>query len=209
MARIWAEANRRLDSEKPDITKDIRRVEAQMADVRGRVERYLEAFETGKLEPDVCNQKVRDLKARLGELEAERTDLEERRERMSLPEMDHEFLQKTLADFEEVLASAENAKKKHLLRQLVKKVLVHSRDTVEVWYRLPGPDPARIAGIMAPQTRPFSEPSHRPRSLSRMPDAPWSPDPDVWFDHATGVIMLRRTFRLPVQTTIRGGCGPS
>ncbi len=151
IARIWAEANKRLESEKPDLTKDIRRVEAQMADVRGRVDRYLEAFETGRLDADTCNGKVRDLKERLAELEAERTDLEKRRERLSLPELDREFLRKTLADFEEVLASAENAKKKHLLRQLVKKVLVHSRDTVEVWYGLPGPDPARIAGIMAPR----------------------------------------------------------
>ena len=143
----------RLESEKPDLTKDIRRVEAQMADVRARVERYLETFETSKLDADSCNGTVRDLKdkERLAELDAERTDLEERRERLSLPELDREFLRKTLADFEEVLPTAENAKKKHLLRQLVKKVLVHSRDTVEVWYGLPGPDPARIAGIMAPR----------------------------------------------------------
>ena len=28
-------------------------------------------------------------------------------------------------------------KKKHLLRLPVKKVLIHSRDTIEVWYALP------------------------------------------------------------------------
>ncbi|MGQ9662189.1 MAG: hypothetical protein ACUVWX_07620 [Kiritimatiellia bacterium] len=78
-------------------------------------------------------------------------ELEERRERLSLPELDREFRRKTLADIAEVLATAENAKKKHLLRQLVKKVLVHNRDTVEVWYELPGPDPARIEGKLAPR----------------------------------------------------------
>lgn len=51
--------------------------------------------------------------------------------------MDREFLRKTLSEFEEVMDSAENAKKKHLLRQLVKKVLVHDRRTIEVWYGLP------------------------------------------------------------------------
>ena len=151
MARIWAEANKRLDSEKPDLAKDIRRVEAQMADVRGRVERYLDAFETGSLKPNVCNQKVQDLNARLEELEAERRDLEERRERMNLPALDREFLRKLLDDFEEVMATAENAKKKHLLRQLVKKVLIHDRHTVEVWYGLPNPDSTRIAGNLAPR----------------------------------------------------------
>ena len=151
MARIWAEANKRLDSEKPDLTRDIRRVENQMTDVGSRVARYLEAFETGKLQADICNEKVRELKARLAELGAERHDLEERRQRLNLPAMDREFLGKTLAEFEEVMAVAENAKKKHLLRQLVKKVLVHDRHTVEVWYGLPAPDPARIAGNLAPR----------------------------------------------------------
>ena len=114
------------------------------------MERYLDAFETGKLDVDTCNRKVREFKERLAELEAERADLEERRERLSLPELDREFLREMLANFEEVMATAENAKKKHLLRQLVKKVLIHSRDTVEVWYGLPAPDRTRIAGIMAP-----------------------------------------------------------
>ena len=150
MARVWAEANRRLDQEKPDVNKDIRRTENQMADVRSRIERYLEAFETGKLDTDTCNQKVRDLKARLAELEGERTELESRRERLSLPAMDREFLRRTLDSFEEATASEENAKKKHLLRRLVKKVLVHNRDTIEIWYGLPEPDPARIEGRMAP-----------------------------------------------------------
>jgi site-specific DNA recombinase len=152
MARIWAEANKRLDSEKPDLAKDIRRVESQMADVRARLERYLEAFETGKLAADVCNQKVRDLKARLAELEADRRGLEERRERLSLPAMDRECLRKILADFEEVMATAENPKMKHLLRRLVKKVLVHDRHTVEVWYGLPRPGSVRIEGKLAGRT---------------------------------------------------------
>jgi hypothetical protein len=174
-----------------------------MADVRGRVDRYLEAFETGRLDADTCNGKVRDLKARLAELEAERTDLEERRERLSLPELDREFLRKTLADFEEVLASAENAKKKHLLRQLVKKVLVHSRDTVEVWYGLPGPDPARIAGIMAPQKQPLSELSHVPSRLSSDPSEPWPTRQDVWYDDRLQIVIARKTMTLP--TPVRRG----
>ena len=70
--------------------------------------------------------------------------------------LDREFLRKTLGAFEEVMAAAENAKKKHLLRQLVKKVLIHDRHTVEVWYGLPGPNPARIAGNLAPRVQPSS-----------------------------------------------------
>jgi hypothetical protein len=40
-------------------------------------------------------------------------------------------------NFEEVLAAAPVPQKKHLLHRLVKKVLIHDRRTVEVWYALP------------------------------------------------------------------------
>jgi len=35
------------------------------------------------------------------------------------------------------MAEGPNPKKKHLLHRLVKKVLIHSRQTIEVWYGLP------------------------------------------------------------------------
>lgn len=40
-------------------------------------------------------------------------------------------------NFERVMAEAPNPQKKDLLRRLVKKVLVHDRRTIEVWYGLP------------------------------------------------------------------------
>ncbi len=36
--------------------------------------------------------------------------------------------------FEKGMAEGPNPKKKHLLHRLVKKVLIHSRETVEIWY---------------------------------------------------------------------------
>ena len=58
---------------------------------------------------------------------------------------------------------------------------------------------------MAPQTLPSSELSHRPSRLSGMPDATWPTVLDVWFDHAAGVILLRKTLRLPVPKIAQGG----
>jgi urate oxidase len=40
-------------------------------------------------------------------------------------------------NFQEVMAEGPNPKKKHLLHRLVKKVLIHSRQTIEIWYALP------------------------------------------------------------------------
>ena len=85
MARIWEEANRRLAAEKPDVDKEIGKVEAQMVKTRARLDRYFEAFEAGTMKPQLCDEKIQDLSARLEELQAEKHELEDRRERLELP----------------------------------------------------------------------------------------------------------------------------
>jgi hypothetical protein len=67
----------------------------------------------------------------------EKQGLEARRERRDLPAIDKEMLASIVDNFEKVTAEGPNPKKKHLLHQLVKKVLIHSRQTVEIWYALP------------------------------------------------------------------------
>ena len=70
-------------------------------------------------------------------LAAEMRELEARRERLELPAIDREMLTPIVDNFEKVMAEGPNPKKKHLLHRLVKKVLIHSRKTVEIWYVLP------------------------------------------------------------------------
>lgn len=151
MARIWEEANRRLSAEKPDIDKEIGKVETRMAKTRASLDRYFEAFEAGTMKPGLCNEKIEDLNARIAELEEERKKLEARRERLNLPEIDKAMLAAILDEFEEVLASGTNPQKKHLLRRLVKKVLVSDRRTIEVWYGLPNRNSIRTPGSLAPR----------------------------------------------------------
>ena len=141
MARIWAEANRRLGTEKPLLEKEIGKIEAQAAKTQAAMDRYFGAFEAGTLTPELCDEKVRDLCARLQELEAEKRNLEARRERLELPAVDREMLGALMENFERVMAEGPNPQKKHLLHLLVKKVLVHDRRTVEIWYGLPNPQP--------------------------------------------------------------------
>ena len=57
----------------------------------------------------------------LDELEAESRALESRRKRLELPAIDKEML---VANFEEVMAEGTDPQRKHLLRRLVKKLLV-------------------------------------------------------------------------------------
>ena len=137
MLRIWEEVNRRLSAERPDVDKELGRAETEIGKVRTRLDRYFSAFEEGTMKPELCNEKVGELQGRLGELEAEKRGLEEKRRRLDLPALDPEMLSALLENFEDVLASGTNPQKKDLLQRLVKKVLVHSREKVEVWYALP------------------------------------------------------------------------
>ena len=139
MARIWAEANKRLGTEKPILEKEIGKVEAHAAKAQAAMDRYFEAFEAGTLQVELCNEKVCDLRTRLEELEAEKRDLEARRERLELPAADREMLASLVENFERVMAEGPAPEKKHLLHRLVKEVLVQDRRTVEVWYGLPNP----------------------------------------------------------------------
>ncbi|MFH1689291.1 MAG: recombinase family protein, partial [Candidatus Eisenbacteria bacterium] len=137
VARVWEEANRRLTAERPDIEKEIDGNFAEAAKTQAAIDRYFKAFEAGKLEPELCNEKVRDLQTQLEELESRREDLEARRERLELPAIDREILSDMLDHFEKVLADGTLAQKRDLLHRLVKEVRVHDRRTIEVWYRLP------------------------------------------------------------------------
>jgi hypothetical protein len=45
------------------------------------------------------------------------------------------------------------AKKKHLLHRLMKKVLIHSRQTIEIWYMLPNTQRFADGNIWLPMDR--------------------------------------------------------
>ena len=85
------------------------------------------------------------------EMEGEKRSLEARRERLELPAIDKEMLRSIVDNFEKVMAEGPNPKKKHLLHQLVKKVLIHDRRTIEVWYCLPNRASVRRADYLAPR----------------------------------------------------------
>jgi site-specific DNA recombinase len=152
MARIWEDANRKLEAEKPNVEKEIQNIEAQILETHTRLDRYFAAFESGAMKPEACNEKVQGLRGRLEQLESQKGTLEASRQQLELPPIDRELLEHLLQQFESVFASGTNAQKKHLLHQLVKKVLVQDRRTVEVWYGLPNQRSVRTPAHLAGQT---------------------------------------------------------
>ncbi len=152
MSRVWEEANKLLSAEKPDLDKEIRKIEDQIAKTQARLDRYFDAFETGAMKPELCHEKVEDLTARQEELEAEKRELEARRARLEMPAIDKDMLASLVDNFEKVMAEGTNPQKKHLLQRLVKKVLIHDRRKVEVWYGLPNQASVRTPStLVAPR----------------------------------------------------------
>jgi len=156
LARIWAEANVRLCAEKPSLEKEIANVEAKITKARATIDRYFAAFEAETLKPEVCTRKVDDLNARIAELQAEKHDLDTRRKQLDIEAIDKNMLAGMLDELENVMTEGTNPQKKDLLRRLVKKVLVHDRRTIEIWYGLPNQSSIRRPEHLAPRSIPLS-----------------------------------------------------
>lgn len=77
------------------------------------MDRYFEAFEAGTLTPELCNEKVGDLRPRLEELEGKKRDLEAPRERLKLPAADRDMLEEIVKRFERLMAEGPAPQKKH------------------------------------------------------------------------------------------------
>jgi site-specific DNA recombinase len=160
MARVWEEANRRLSAEKPSVDREIESVDAQITKARSTIDRYFEAFEAETMRPEVCMAKVDDLNARIEQLEDEKRVLEERRERLEIAAIDREMLSGLVDDLKDVMAQGTNPQKKDLLHRMVKKVLVHNRSTIEIWYALPNQASVRSPAHLAPPGG-LEPPTHR------------------------------------------------
>ncbi|MHC4060005.1 MAG: recombinase family protein [Planctomycetota bacterium] len=149
--RVWEKTNRRLGKQRPDVESEIKAVESQISKARLRIDRYFDAFEQGKLKPELCSEKVEALTAQLQELNDQKRELEEKRKQLELPAIDRKMLCGLIDNFEKVLARGTNPQKKHLIQQLVKKVRVHNKNKVEVWYGVPGDSQVSTPGRMAPR----------------------------------------------------------
>ncbi|MBN1857801.1 hypothetical protein JW848_01190 [Candidatus Bipolaricaulota bacterium] len=95
--------------------------------------------------------KVDDFNARIEQLEDEKRVLEERRERLEIAAIDREMLSGLVDNLEDVMAQGTNPQKKDLLHRMVKKVLVHDRSTIEIWYALPNQASVRSPALLAPR----------------------------------------------------------
>ncbi|RLC12167.1 MAG: hypothetical protein DRH43_02305, partial [Deltaproteobacteria bacterium] len=120
-----------------DKARELEKVDKEIERTKSALDRYFAAFEAGTLKPEVLNEKIEEFSLRLQQLEEEKSNLEGDIEGMSLGEIDQEGIKAYVDALEAVLENGGNEQKKHLLRTLVEKVLVHDKDRYEFTFRLP------------------------------------------------------------------------
>lgn len=152
LAEIWQKAKVKLAEESPDIEAELQTLVSSQRAVQAKLDRYFAAFESGAIEPSVCNDRVRELRAQIEQLEAQQAALEAQREALDIPAIKQDFINQILTNLHAVVGAVPGAQKKHLLHLLVKKVLIRDRRTSEIWYRLPEESPVRTLSDLVPRT---------------------------------------------------------
>ena len=152
LAEIWKKAKAKLAEESPNIEAELQHLASNQRTAQAKLDRYFAAFETGALEPSVCNERVQGLHDQIEQMETQQEALEAAREALDIPAIKQDFIDQILTNLHAVVDAVPGAQKKHLLHLLVKKVLVRDRRSAEIWYRLPQESPVRILSDLVPRT---------------------------------------------------------
>lgn len=130
------QVNARWDQARPRQKREIASVERQLRDVRSSVDRYLRAFETGTMDPQVCGERLVDLKAQLSGLERRRQELTD----ALAADPAKPSLKATHAAARELAQELKEAPRpnvKTLLRRLIDHLSVESKDLIHPVIRVP------------------------------------------------------------------------
>lgn len=125
------------ESERPDLGDQLASTRADITRVEGKLERYFEGFENGRLAAELFQDRVRGHRDRLKTLREREADLNARLATQAHTPPDGAAL-RGLADQLEAIVADENPEQaKELLRLLVKEIRVHDRRRIIPTYRIP------------------------------------------------------------------------
>ena len=137
LERVWLKVNEQLKSQVPDKQQEIEKIESDLVKTKSALDKYFEAFESGALKPTLFGDKVEELNLRLQQLEEEKSNLDGQIDNLELAVINTQKITEYIETLDSVLESGGNEQKKHLLRAIVEKVLVHDKDKYEFTFRLP------------------------------------------------------------------------
>lgn len=131
LEKIWKKVDEQLALKLPDKDKELEKIKSDIDNTKSALDRYFGAFEAGTLKAETLRDKMEELDLKLQQLEEEKTNLDGQIEKLRLNALDISAIKEYMESFETVMANGSNQKKKHLLKMLIEKVLVHDKDRFE------------------------------------------------------------------------------
>lgn len=131
LQKIWEKVEKQLALKLPDKDKELEKINTDIDNTKSALDRYFVAFETGTLKAETLRDKMEELDLKLQQLEEEKVNLDGQIDKLKLKELNLLVIKEYVETFEIVMANGPNEKKKHLLKMLVEKVLVHNKDRFE------------------------------------------------------------------------------
>jgi hypothetical protein len=172
-ARSFEEAARRALEEwheaHPETERELHRIEKRIEQRRKAIDRYLRAFEAGRLSEETCGYRIREIEKELATLEAEAGALESESD-LAPSSPSAALLSDLRTRVGEAVAASAPEQIKELLAAVVSRIVVESRASIQPYF-------------VAPAVRTLL-PSRR-RRLQRT--NPGGPGPALWVDtHSWG-----------------------
>ena len=161
------------ESERPELDEQRASTRAEIARVEGKLERYFEGFEDGRLAPDLFQDRVRGQRDRLETLREREAALTARLATHAHTPPDGAALAGLADQLEAIVADENPEQAKELLRLLVKDIQVHDRHRIIPTYRIPAAVraiPRKVGGTgLEPVTPQASSSDGRTQSVPDMP----------------------------------------
>ena len=135
--KIYNLVKTELAKRQPDKLKELRKIESDIEKTKGILNRYYDAFESGEMPVKSCSERITELENRIEQLTDEKVRIGYEIDQLQIPEVEKEKIEEYIDALEEILKEGKNEQTKHLLRILVKKIVVNDKDNIELTLRLP------------------------------------------------------------------------
>jgi hypothetical protein len=135
--RALADAAERAEREQPPLEDALAGCRPEIARTECKLDRYYDAFESGKLSAADCQERLHRHKGRLETLREQEADLARRLATHADEPPDAGPLAELADQLDDVIASESPEQAKDLLRLLVKEIRVHNRRRILPIYRVP------------------------------------------------------------------------
>ena len=136
-ARVAADATARRSAERERRQRELDIVDTDIAKTEQAIERYLLAFEAGSMPETQCGPRIRDLGAKLVQLQDRRAELHQQLDASAPAGPTDDQLAAARDHLRSIIDDGDDTHRKHLLQALVAEIRVAARDHITPVYRVP------------------------------------------------------------------------